>query len=65
MKIFVWEVRIGHFDRFPRGRLNLSSQYFRSLRFDHEMSNIAIFENPEIHDLGDISHLWAASRNFW
>ena len=58
-------MRIGHFDRFPGAQSNLSRQYFRSSRFDDEMSNIAIFENPEIHDLEDISHLWAGSRNFW
>ena len=65
MNIFVWEVRIGHLTRFLRAYSNLSSRIFCSPRFDDEMSNIAIFENPEIHDLGDISHLWAASRNFW
>ena len=55
---------MGNFNRFPRAFSKLSSQFFCRSRFDHEMSNIAIFENPEIRDFEDISHLWDASRNF-
>ena len=55
---------MGNFNRFPRASTNLSSQFFCRSRFDHEMSNIAIFENPEIRDFEDISHLRDAGRNF-